>query len=981
MINDERIMIFSGEFHPFRLPVPGLWLDVFQKIKSMGFNGVSFYTDWGLLEGNPENVMVGDNGINNDTDIWNLDEFFAAASEAGIYLIARPGPYINAETSAGGIPGWVLRIKGAIRSMSPDYVGAIKNYMSTVGKIIADAQITRGGPVIMVQPENEYTTWPGLTEEEFPSQMNREVMAFVAEELRAAGVEVPMAMNDNEVEGYFAPGTGLGEVDIYGIDAYPMRYDCAHPDVWPTYRFPYDWNILHEEQSPTTPFTIMEFQGGSGGGWGGVTEEGCAMLVNQEASRVVYKNNYSFGVKIFNIYMTYGGTNWGNLGYHGGYTSYDYGASIAEDRTLTREKYSEQKLQANFFKVSPAYLTATPGTGQNGSYTDNPRIAVTPLVGNGTKTNFYVVRHADFTFTGNARYRMTVSTSIGNVTLPQLHNTTLSLNGRDSKLHVTDYDVGGINMIYSSAEVLTWARALGSTRVLVLYGGEDEVHEVAFSRALSEPVILDGPTSGIIIEQQQAAWVIQWRVTATPRVIQIGDLELHLLWRNDAYDYWVMEVPAAEPIGNYSSPSKDLIIVKAGYLVRSASIQDNHLVLSGDVNATTTVEVISTPQEVHGIVFNNQSLNTILSSRGKLQGSVPYHPPTISVPSLYDLEWRYLDSLPEIDPLYDDKAWTVLNQSWSNNPRNLTTPTSLYALDYGYHTGSLLYRGYFIANGQESSLFLNISGGAGFGYSIWLNDNYLDSWAGSSDSSFYAQNISLVPTTNNAGLSMGKPYTISILIDHMGYDEEAPGTDAIKFPRGILDYSLSGHEHQSDLRWKMTGNLGGEQYHDLIRGPLNEGAMFAERQGYHLPQPPSDTWETRSPFTKGIEKPGVGFFTTSFPLNLPKGYDIPLRFVFAFNGSTNVVHTRNYRCQLYVNGFQFGKFVNNLGPQTDFPVPEGILNYNGNNHIAVTLWGLDGGAVLGPEGLQLVASRPIWSGYRKPTAVEWPGYVKRRGAY
>ncbi|PIG88964.1 beta-galactosidase [Aspergillus arachidicola] len=955
MINDERIMVFSGEFHPFRLPVPGLWLDIFQKIKSMGFNGVSFYTNWGLLEGNPGNVMIGDNGIKNDTDIWNLDEFFAAASEAGIYLIARPGPYINAETSAGGIPGWVLRIKGAIRSMSPDYVGAIQNYMSSVGKAIADAQITKGGPVIMVQPENEYTTWPGLTEEEFPSQINREVMALMAEELHAAGVEVPMAMNDNEVEGYFAPGTGLGEVDIYGIDAYPMRYDCAHPDVWPTYRFPYDWNILHEAQSPTTPFTIMEFQGGSGGGWGGVTEEGCAMLVNHEASRVVYKNSYSFGVKIFNIYMTYGGTNWGNLGYHGGYTSYDYGASIAEDRTITREKYSEQKLQANFFKVSSAYLTATSGTGKNGSYTDNPRIAVTPLVGNGTKTNLYVVRHADFTFTGNARYRMTVSTSIGNVTIPQLHNSTLSLNGRDSKLHVTDYDVGGINMIYSSAEVLTWARAIGSTRVVVLYGGEDEVHEVAFSQALSKPVILDGPTSSIIIEQQQASW-------------------LHLLWRNDAYDYWVIEVPAAEPIGNYSSPSKDLIIVKAGYLVRSASIQNDHLVLSGDVNATTTVEVISTPQEVRGIVFNDQLLNTTLSSRGKLQGSVLYHPPTISLPSLYDLEWRYLDSLPEIDPLYDDKAWTVLNQSWSNNPRNLTTPTSLYALDYGYHAGSLLYRGHFIANGQESSLFLNISSGAGFGYSIWLNDNYLDSWAGSSDNSFYAQKISLAPTASNAALSSGNSYTISILIDHMGYDEEAPGTDAIKFPRGILDYFLSGHEQQSDLRWKMTGNLGGEQYRDLVCGPLNEGAMFAERQGYHLPQPPSDTWETRSPFTKGIEEPGVGFFTTSFPLDLPKGYDIPLRFVFAFNGSTDVVHTHNYRCQLYVNGFQFGKFgkfVNNLGPQTDFPVPEGILNYNGNNYIAVTLWGLDGGAMLGPEGLQLVASQlfgqgignqPWWSG-------------------
>ncbi|KAE8380239.1 glycoside hydrolase superfamily [Aspergillus bertholletiae] len=974
-------MIFSGEFHPFRLPVPGLWLDVFQKIKSMGFNSVSFYTDWGLLEGNPGHVMLGENYLNNNTDIWNLDKFFAAASEAGIYLIARPGPYINAETSAGGIPGWVLRIQGAIRSMSPDYVDAVKDYMSVVGKIIANAQITRGGPVIMVQPENEYTTWPGLTEEEFPSQMNREVMALMAEELRAAGVEVPMAMNDNKVEGYFAPGTGLGEVDIYGIDAYPMRYDCAHPDVWPTYRFPYDWNVLHQEQSPTTPFTIMEFQGGSGGGWGGVTEEGCAMLVNHEASRVVYKNNYSFGVKIFNIYMTYGGTNWGNLGYHGGYTSYDYGASIAEDRTIIREKYSEQKLQANFFRVSPAYLTATPGTGQNGSYTDNPGIAVTPLVGNGTKTNFYVVRHADFTFTGSARYRLTVPTSIGNVTIPQLYNTTLSLNGRDSKVHATDYDIGGINMIYSSAEVLTWAHGLGSTRVLVLYGGEDEVHEVAFSHSLSKPVILDGPPSGIMIKQQQGAWIIQWRVTTTPRAIQIGDLEIHLLWRNDAYNYWVMEVPSVEPIGNYSSPSKDLIIVKAGYLVRNASIRNGHLILSGDVNTTTPIEIISTPQEVHGIVFNNRLLNTTLSSTKRLHGRVLYDPPLISLPTLYDLEWRYLDSLPEADTLYDDKAWRDLNQTWSSNPRNLTTPTSLYAADYGYHTGSLLYRGHFTANGQENSLFLNISGGAGFGYSIWLNDRYLDSWVGGGDSSFYAQNISLIPTDNTAALSPGKPYTITVLIDHMGYDEEAPGTDAIKFPRGILDYSLSGHAHQSDLRWKMTGNLGGEQYRDPIRGPLNEGAMFAERQGYHLPYPPSDTWEARSPFTKGIEQPGVGFFTTSFPLDLPEGYDIPLRFVFAFNGSASGVHTRNYRCQLYVNGFQFGKFVNNLGPQTDFPVPEGILNYNGINHIAVTLWGLDGGAALGPKGLHLVASRPIWSGYRKPVAVEWPRYVERAEAY
>lgn len=46
LIRGERIMLYSGEFHPYRLPVPGLWLDILQKMKALGFNAVSFYTDW-----------------------------------------------------------------------------------------------------------------------------------------------------------------------------------------------------------------------------------------------------------------------------------------------------------------------------------------------------------------------------------------------------------------------------------------------------------------------------------------------------------------------------------------------------------------------------------------------------------------------------------------------------------------------------------------------------------------------------------------------------------------------------------------------------------------------------------------------------------------------------------------------------------------------------------------------------------------------
>jgi len=84
MVNGERIFVFSGEFHPYRLPVPDLWLDIFTKVKALGFNCVSFYVHWALLEGEP--------GVFRADGVFAFDPFFAAAKEAGIYLIARPGP-------------------------------------------------------------------------------------------------------------------------------------------------------------------------------------------------------------------------------------------------------------------------------------------------------------------------------------------------------------------------------------------------------------------------------------------------------------------------------------------------------------------------------------------------------------------------------------------------------------------------------------------------------------------------------------------------------------------------------------------------------------------------------------------------------------------------------------------------------------------------------------------------------------------------
>lgn len=591
------------------------------------------------------------------------------------------------------------------------------------------------------------------------------------------------------------------------------------------------------------------------------------------------------------------------MGYQGGDTSYDYGAAITEDRHVWREKYSEQKLEANFLKVSPSFLTALPGNTSNGSYVSTGAIATTPLFGTEVSTNFYVVRHADFTSLANTTYRLSVSATHGNFTVPQLGGD-LSLNGRDSKVHVTDYDIGGVNLIYCTADIFTWAQGDSGRRILVMYGGANEVHEFALPDYVGKPNVSSEPS--IKMEGRGQASIIQWSVKPQRQVLTFPDvnLDVYLLWRNEAYDHWVLELPSKAPVANYSSPSKSHVIVKGGYLMRTAKVEDRTLSLTGDLNCTTELEILHEPTgSVDQIFFNGRALNGSRNEHGNLCATAKFQSPALQIPDLSSLEWKSIDSLPELSPTYDDTKWTSCNNKNTTNPLlKLQTPTSLYASDYGYHSGSLVYRGHFTATGDETSLFLNTSGGNAFAHSVFLNQTFLGSWTGNNSNQTYAQDFPFA-----SSLSPGADYVLTVLIDHMGQDEEAPGTDAIKFPKGILSYALHGAAHtQTPITWKMTGNLGGENYLDKVRGPRNEGAMYAERQGYHLPNPPSNDWKTSSPFSEGMNGPGVAFYSTSFKLDVPRGYDVPMSFVF--NNGTYGAGSSAYRVQLFVNGYQFGKY-------------------------------------------------------------------------
>ena len=380
--------------------------------------------------------------------------------------------------------------------------------------------------------------------------------------------------------------------------------------------------------------------------------------------------------------------------------------------------------------------------------------------------------------------------------------------------------------------------------------------------------------------------------------------------RNDAYKYWVLSLPSPAPVSNFSSLTSSSVIIKGGYLLRTASITNTTLHLTGDLNDTTSVVVIGSPSPIATLTFNNVTVPTTIDMQGLLCATIPFARPNIALPTLTDLPWKSIDSLPEIQPTYEDYLWPNANETASNNPRNLTTPTSLYASDYGFNTGTLLYRGHFTAIGNETAFFIETQGGTAFAHSVFLNSTLLGSWPGISIDENYNQTLPLPP------LQSGGKYVLTIVVDNMGLDENGKvGAEEMKNPRGILRYSLSGREPEA-IAWKITGNLGGEAYRDKIRGPLNEGGLFAERQGYHLPSPPSAEWAEGKP-TEGIPGAGVAFYTTSFDLDIPVGYDIPLAFEFA-NTTASDGQPAQFRSQLYVNGWQFGKYGTPLAPLFPF---------------------------------------------------------------
>ncbi|OAX38873.1 glycoside hydrolase family 35 protein [Rhizopogon vinicolor AM-OR11-026] len=917
IIKGQRVFIHSGEFHTFRLPVPGLWLDILQKVKAAGFNAISVYTHMALI--NPSPGVIDFNGYR------ALEPLYEAAKQTGVWIVLRPGPYINAETTAGGIAHWITsQVAGELRTNARDWQAAWQDYVKSVITETAPYQISEGGPSV----NNEYSQVPA-THAEYFAQLKAVYFN--------SSIVVPLTANDPEGDRDWINGTGA--VNLDGTDSYPQGFDCSNPDVWQPVVTNY--HSFHESVNPNQPWYFPEFQGGSFDAWGPTAPgyDQCRVLTGANFENVFNLNLWASNAKLINYYMLYGGTSWGALPFPGVYTSYDYGSAIAENRELS-VKYPELKRQGLFLRSSPDfYKTDWIGSSTGGVVTvSNPAAFVTLLRNPDTLTSFYIARQEHSTSTDTTIFKLNVATSAGKFQVPRLASG-ITLAGRQSKIIVADYSFGSSKVLYSTAQIL-YAGKIGGRDVLFLYGDSTSESEAAITFRGTPRI----QGAGVSTTSANGITTVNF-LPGIQGLVTVWDSSEQLVLYSDtdtAGTFWSPEIPAGSSVefANYWQFGTNASILVGGpYLVRNATIKGSTLALRGDLNEGVRLTVIA-PDDVKTVTWNgipisaDVAASSNLTAQGGFSAQLQPSATAFAPPALTN--WRYADSLPEIQSRFSDAGWTLADHTATNIPFKpyYGDGRVLYGCDYEYCENIVLWRGHFNATESTKSVNLCINGGEAFAATIWVNDVFLNTSYGNS-----TNNRNILEETDDkfyfppGSLLYGKDNVITILQDNMGLNESGAVIDEEKSPRGVRGFMLNTGDFGE---WRVQGKVGGyTNYLDKVRGVLNEGGLYGERMGWHLPGFDTSSWVRRD-ISEGLPNAtaGIGFFVTTIDLSVSEGLDVPMSFTFDNT-------SQPYRAQLYVNGWMMGKRVSNLGPQYRFPVHQGILDYNGINTVAVALWAME----------------------------------------
>jgi beta-galactosidase len=304
LLDGAPFQVLSGAIHYFRVH-PELWADRIRKARAMGLNTIETYVAWNAHE--PRRGEWDSSG-------WNdLGRFLDLVAAEGMHAIVRPGPYICAEWHNGGLPVWLTSIDGiGLRRSEPQYLAEVTRYLRNVYTIVAPRQIDRGGPVILVQIENEYGAYGS----------DKDYLRALVELTREAQITVPLTTIDQPTDAMLSDGS-LPGLHLTG------SFGSRSADRLATLR----------KHQPTGPLMCAEFWDGWFDWWGSHHHVTAIADAANELETLL-----ASGASV-NFYMFHGGTNFAltnGANHKGRYlpiaTSYDYDAPLDESGNPT-EKY------------------------------------------------------------------------------------------------------------------------------------------------------------------------------------------------------------------------------------------------------------------------------------------------------------------------------------------------------------------------------------------------------------------------------------------------------------------------------------------------------------------------------------------------------------------------------------------------------------------------------------------------------------------
>lgn len=323
LLNGSPFVVKAAEIHYPRIPRE-YWEHRIKMCKSLGMNTICIYIFW--------NIHEQQEGVFNWEGQNDVAEFCRLAQKHGMYVIVRPGPYVCAEWEMGGLPWWLLRKKDIrLREQDPYFMERVRIFETEVGKQLAGLTIQNGGPIIMVQVENEYGSYG----------VDKAYVSEIRDCLRSVGFD---------------------KVALFQCDWSSNFMNNGLDDLVWTMNFGTGADIDQQfaklkEMRPDSPLMCSEFWSGWFDKWGGNHETRPADEMVQGISDMLDR-----GIS-FSLYMTHGGTSFGHWaganspGFAPDVTSYDYDAPINEYGQPT-PKYDE--LRALLQKHSAKRLPAAP---------------------------------------------------------------------------------------------------------------------------------------------------------------------------------------------------------------------------------------------------------------------------------------------------------------------------------------------------------------------------------------------------------------------------------------------------------------------------------------------------------------------------------------------------------------------------------------------------------------------------------------------